>query len=442
MSAMNVDQIIEARWIIPVVPSGTILEHHALVLNDGRIVDLLPQVEAQRKYVAAATVQLENHALIPGLINLHTHAAMSLMRGIADDLSLMRWLNEHIWPAETTHVSDAFVGDGTMLACAEMLRGGITCFSDMYFFPTATATAVEKMGMRAMLGLVVLDFPSSYATDADDYLNKGFAVRDALRDNTHGRITTCLAPHAPYTVSDRSFEKILTFAEQLNLNIHTHLHETLDEITQSEAEFGLRPLQRLANLGLVGPGLIAAHGVHLTPNEIELLAEHGCHIAHCPASNLKLASGIAPIRALLAQGVNVGLGTDGAASNNALDIFAEMRLAALLAKGVSGDAETLPARQALQMATINAAKALGLENDIGSIEIGKRADLAAVDFSAAETTPCYDPLSHLVYAAGREQVSHVWVDGALLVEQGMLTQIDVNEIKEKAKLWQSKLQAR
>jgi 5-methylthioadenosine/S-adenosylhomocysteine deaminase len=442
MSAMNVDQIIEARWIIPVVPSGTILEHHAVVLNGGRIVDLLPQTEAQRKYVAAGTLQLVHHALIPGLINLHTHAAMSLMRGIADDLPLMRWLNEHIWPAEATHVSEAFVGDGTMLACAEMLRGGITCFSDMYFFPTATAAAVEKAGMRAVLGLVVLDFPSAYATDADDYLNKGFAVRDALRDNTHGRITTCLAPHAPYTVSDRSFEKILTFAEQLNLNIHTHLHETLDEITQSEAEFGLRPLQRLANLGLVGPSLIAAHGVHLTSSEIELLAEHGCHIAHCPASNLKLASGIAPIKALLTQGVNVGLGTDGAASNNALDIFAEMRLAALLAKGVSGDAEALPARQALQMATINAAKALGLENDIGSIEIGKRADLTAVDFSAAETTPCYDPLSHLVYAAGREQVSHVWVDGALLVEQGMLTQIDVNEIKEKAKLWQSKLQAR
>ncbi|HEY7987393.1 MAG TPA: TRZ/ATZ family hydrolase, partial [Methylophilaceae bacterium] len=432
---MNVDQIIAARWIIPVIPSATTLEHHALVVDGGRIVDLLPQAEAEHKYVAQRTVQLENHVLIPGLINLHTHAAMSLMRGLADDLPLMRWLNEHIWPAEATHVSEAFVGDGTMLACAEMLRGGITCFSDMYFFPTATAAAVEKAGMRAVLGLVVLDFPSAYATDDDDYLNKGFAVRDALRDNTHGRITTCLAPHAPYTVSDRSFEKILTFAEQLNLNIHTHLHETLDEITQSEAEFGLRPLQRLANLGLVGPSLIAAHGVHLTSSEIELLAEHGCHIAHCPASNLKLASGIAPIKALLTQGVNVGLGTDGAASNNALDIFAEMRLAALLAKGVSGDAEALPARQALQMATINAAKALGLENDIGSIEIGKRADLTAVDFSAAETTPCYDPLSHLVYAAGREQVSHVWVDGALLVEQGMLTQIDVNEIKEKAKLW-------
>jgi 5-methylthioadenosine/S-adenosylhomocysteine deaminase len=439
---MNVDQIIAARWIIPVIPSATTLEHHALVVDGGRIVDLLPQAEAEHKYVAQRTVQLENHVLIPGLINLHTHAAMSLMRGLADDLPLMRWLNEHIWPAEAAHVSDAFVGDGTLLACAEMLRGGITCFSDMYFFPAAAAAAAEKAGMRAMLGLVVLDFPTAYATDADDYLNKGFAVRDELRDSGHGLINTCLAPHAPYTISDRSFAKILTFAEQLDLNIHTHLHETIDEIAKSEAEFGLRPIQRLANLGLVGPSLVAAHGIHLTSNEIELLAERGCHIAHCPTSNLKLGSGIAPVKALLAQGVNVGLGTDGAASNNSSDIFAEMRLAALLAKGASGDAEALPASQALEMATINAAKALGLENDIGSIEIGKRADLTAIDLATVETTPCYDPLSHLIYAAGREQVSHVWVDGALLLEERMLTQIDINEIKEKAKLWQNKLQAR
>lgn len=438
--AMNVDQIIEARWVIPVIPRGAVLEQYAVVIDDGRIVDLLPQAQAHQKYAAGRITRLETHALIPGLINLHTHAAMNLMRGLADDLSLMRWLNEHIWPAEGAHVSEAFVADGTLSACAEMLRGGITCFADMYFFPGAAAASVEQMGMRAVLGLVVLDFPTNYANDADDYLNKGFAARDALRELGSGRITTCLAPHAPYTVSDRSFKKILTFAEQLDLNIHTHLHETRDEIAHSEAEFGLRPLQRLVDLGLVGPGLIAAHGVHLTSAEIELLAENGCHIAHCPASNLKLASGIAPVRELLEKGVNVGLGTDSAASNNSLDILAEMRLAALLAKGVSGDAEALPAWQALEMATINAARALGLNASIGSIETGKCADLAAVDLSALETTPCYDPLSHLVYAAGREQVSHVWVDGALLLEQRVLTRIDINEINEKARLWQNRLQ--
>jgi 5-methylthioadenosine/S-adenosylhomocysteine deaminase len=437
---MNVDQIIEARWIIPVVPRGETLEHHAVVLKDKLILDILPQAESRHKFTAERIVKLETHALIPGLINLHTHTAMNLLRGLADDMRLMRWLKERIWPAESAHVSEAFVADGSLSACAEMLRGGITCFSDMYFYPEATAASVEKIGMRAVLGLVVLDFPTSYATDADDYLNKGFSVRDALRELTSGRITTCLAPHAPYTVSDRSFEKILTFAEQLDLNIHTHLHETLDEIAQSEAEFGLRPLQRLANLGLVGPSLIAAHGVHLLPAEIQLLAEQGSHIAHCPASNLKLASGIAPVTGLLAQGVNVGIGTDGAASNNSLDVLAEMRLAALLAKGVSGDAEAVPAWQALEMATINPAKALGLNAIIGSIEKGKHADLTAVDFSALETSPCYDPISHLVYAAGREQVSHVWVDGTLLLDQRMLTQIDVNEINEKTKIWQNKLQ--
>ncbi len=435
---LNIDLLVFPRWVVPVRPRGAVLEKHAVAVQGGQIVDVLPLSEVTSKYVAEHTVSLPDHAILPGLINLHTHAAMTLMRGLADDLPLMRWLQEHIWPAETTHVSADFVRDGSLLACAEMLRGGVTCFSDMYFYPAATAEAVILSGMRACLGLVVLEFPTNYAADVDDYLNKGLAFRDTLRG--HDRITTCLAPHAPYTVSNRSFEKVLTYAEQLNLNIHTHLHETRDEITQSEAEHGLRPIQRLANLGLLGPNFIAAHGVHLHQGEMELLAERGCHIAHCPASNLKLASGIASIAQLLAQGVNVGLGTDGAASNNSLDMFAEMRLAALLAKGASGDAEALPAWTALEMATINGAKALGLDSEIGSLEIGKRADMIAVNLNSVETTPCYDPVSHLIYAANRGQVSHVWVDGVAVLEDRQLTQIDQRDILEKTKLWQSKLQ--
>lgn len=433
-----VDLVIEARWIIPVLPRQTVLEYMSVAIEAGRIVALLPSNEMAQRFQGRETVCLADQALIPGLVNTHTHAAMSLMRGVADDLPLMTWLSEYIWPVEAQVISERFVRDGTLLACAEMLRGGITCFNDMYFFPQAAAEAVEQSGIRACLGLVLLDHASPYASDADDYLHKGLAARDALRENA--RITTCLAPHAPYTVSDRAFGRVLTYADQLGLNLHTHLHETRDEIARSEAQYGLRPLQRLAGLGFLGPNVLAAHCVHLTSGEIAALAEHGCHVMHCPSSNLKLGSGIAPVSSLLAAGVNVGLGTDGAASNNRLDLFAEMRLAALLAKA-GGDAASLPAAQALEMATINGARALGMEDRIGSIEPGKLADLVAVDFSAPEMQPCFDPLSHLVYVAGREQVSHTWVAGELRYQRGVHDSVDMEELKEITKLWQARLKS-
>jgi len=433
----KVDLAIEARWIAPVLPRGVLFEYATVLIDQGIIRDLLPTYEARQHYSAARVISLDEHVLIPGLINLHTHAAMTLMRGLADDMPLMTWLQQHIWPAEAEFVSERFVRDGTLLAAAEMLRGGITCFNDMYFFPQAAAEAVVQAGIRANLGLVVLEFPSAYASDADDYIHKGLAARDAMREQA--LITTSLAPHAPYTISDRTFERVLTYADQLSLTIHTHIHETHDEIAQSQKEYGMRPLHRLSGLGLLGPNLIAAHCVHLDQEEMELLAENGCHVAHCPASNLKLASGIAPVSRLMQQGVNIGLGTDGASSNNRLDMFAEMRLAALLAKGSSGDAAALPASQALEMATINAARALGLDNKLGSIEQGKMADLAAVRIADPETMPCFDPLSHLVYAAGREHVSHVWVAGELRYQQGIFANIEAQELKEIASVWQGKL---
>ena len=434
---IQADLVIEARWIATVASQQPLLENHAVIVQAGTIVEILPIAQARQKYSATSLVCLDEHVLIPGLINLHTHAPMSLMRGIADDVALMPWLHQHIWPAEQAVVSEAYVQDATLLACAEMLSGGITCFNDMYFYPQATAVAVNQAGMRANLGLLVLEFPSAYASDADDYLQKGFAAHDSWRNNP--LLSTSIAPHAPYTVSNKTFESIITYAEQLSLSIHTHLHETLDEISQSEAQYGLRPLQRLAEFGLLGPNLVAAHCVHLLPHEIDLLAEYGCHVAHCPNSNLKLASGIAPLTQLLAKGVNVGLGTDGVASNNRLDIFAEMRLSALLAKGVSGDATVVPAHQALAMATINAAKALGLEHKIGSIEVGKLADLAAVKLSDIATAPYYDPISHLVYACGREHVTHTWVAGELRYSNGVYANIEPNELKEIINTWQPKL---
>ena len=430
--------LIEAHWVIPAAPARCILEQHAVAIdNDGRIIDVLPITAARERYSARSVVTLTDHALIPGLINLHSHAAMALMRGLADDLPLMEWLNGHIWPAEARHLSEAFVYDGTRLACAEMLRGGTTCFNDMYFFPRDTARAALTAGMRAAVGMIVIDFPSAYASDAQDYISKGLAFRDAMKDEA--LLHFCFAPHAPYTVNDEHLRQVATYASELDLPVQIHLHETNVEIEQSLARHRVRPLQRLQDAGLLNPALIAVHAVHMTSAEIALLALHGCHVAHCPTSNLKLASGIAPVRAMLEAGINVGLGTDGAASNNRLDMFAEMRLAALLAKGSSGDATALPAWQALEMATINGARALALDDRLGSITAGKFADLTAVNLAQIDIGPCYDPLSQLVYAAGREHVSDVWVHGRRVLERGILTTLDHEELLARSRYWRDQL---
>lgn len=433
----EIDLLIEARWIIPIEPPGVTLEHHALAVNAGRIVALLPAEQAAARFQPRQKLSLPSHVLLPGLINLHTHAAMSLMRGFADDIKLMDWLNQRIWPAEARHISPAFVRDGTLLACAEMLRGGITCFNDMYFHPEAAAAAALRIGMRASLGILALEFPSTYAADADDYLTKGLAARDTLLDEP--LISFCMAPHAPYTVSDRTLERIATLAAQLDLSIHIHVHETEAEIEDSLKQHGVRPLERLRRLGLLGPTLIGVHAVHLEPNEIALLAEECCSVAHCPTSNMKLASGIAPVAALAQRDVRVGLGSDGAASNNRLDMFREMNHAALLAKVASGDATALDAHAVLRMATLNGATALGQDKRIGSLEAGKEADLCAVRLDDTSLLPCYDPASHLVHAVGREHVSHVWVAGKERVSEGRLLDIETLELRDIACLWHNKL---
>ena len=438
----QVDLIIEARWLLPIIPHNSLLQNQALVIQAGAIVDICATLTVHERYQTNEVVQLKDHVLMPGLINLHTHAAMSLMRGLADDLPLMPWLEQHIWPAESQLVSPSFVRDGTLLACAEMLAGGITTFNDMYFYPQAAAEASIQAGVRANLGLLVLEFPTNYASNAESYIDKGTMVRDQLKHEPH--ISFSFAPHAPYTVSDKTFAQISTLSEQLNLSMHTHLHETQAEITHGQQAHGMRPLIRLESLGLLSSSSTFAHCVHLEGIEIKLLAEHGCSIAHCPSSNLKLASGIAPITECAKQGINIGLGTDGAASNNRVDLFAEMRLAALLAKGQSGDATTVSAHEALRMATINGAKALGLDNKIGSIEIGKLADLTAVKMSEINMQPCYDVASHLVYVAGREQVSHVWVSGDLKYHkpdggEGVYSNIEPQELSDIVNKWHDKV---
>lgn len=434
---IEIDTLIAAKWIIPVEPAEIVLHQHAIIIDQGIIKDILPHSEAILRYKPRQTITLNDHALIPGLVNLHTHAAMTLMRGLADDLPLMEWLNKHIWPIEHQHVNAQFVLDGTQLACAEMIKGGITCFNDMYFFPESCAEAAINSGMRAAIGMIVIDFPTAYASDADDYLAKGLELRDKYHQ--HPLLSFCFAPHAPYTVSDKTFTTILTYAEQLNTPIHTHLHETQDEIRINLETSGVRPIERMHQLGLLSPNLIAVHMVHLTDHEIKLIHQYGCNVAHCPSSNMKLASGFAPVTSLLKQGVNMGLGTDGAASNNRLDMFEEMRQAALLAKVTSNRADSLPAHQALRMATLNGANALGLGEIAGSLSIGKAADIAAVDFSSLNLAPCYDPISHLVYTASREQVSHVWVNGRMLLQDKKLTTLNKFELQYRAALWQERI---
>jgi 5-methylthioadenosine/S-adenosylhomocysteine deaminase len=435
-SPRPVDLRIDARWLVPVDPPG-VLDDHALVADAGRIVAVLPTSAADVAYAPRARVVLPTHVLIPGLVYAHTHAAMTLLRGVADDVPLRIWLEQHIWPREGRHVSPEFVHDGTLLAAAEMLKGGITCASDMYFYPDAAGHAYDSAGMRALVGMPVLDFPTPYATDADTYLAKGLAARDALKHSA--RLAFALAPHAPYTVGDATWERVVMYARQLDLPIHTHVAETRSEVEEARRATGETPLARLDRLGATGPSFIGVHAVHLAPEDVERLAAQRCNVVHCPVSNMKLASGIAPVAMLVARGINVALGTDGAASNNRLDLFAEMRMASLLAKVATGDAASLPAAQVLRMATLSGACALGMDAAIGSLSPGKHADAVAVDLSGIDALPVYDPVSHLVNVAGREQVTDVWVAGERIVHGRRLATIDEPAVAARARAWQQRM---
>lgn len=433
----NVDLIINARWLVAVDANHSVLEYHCVVIKDGRIVALIPQNQAKHLYNATAEQHFDQHCVMPGLINNHTHSAMSLFRGLADDLPLMTWLNDHIWPAEKHWVSDRFVEAGSELAIAEMIRGGITCFNDMYFFPDATARIVDQSGIRASLGMVIIDFPSAWAANVEEYLHKGQQLHDHYRH--HSRITTAYAPHAPYTVSDDTLQAVVMNAEELDIPIHMHIHETAGEISQSIEQYGVRPLERLKDLGLLSPRLIAVHMVQLSDQEIDWCAETGIHIVHCPASNLKLANGFCAISKLNQRGINMTIGTDSAASNNSLNMFSEIKQTALLAKAVAQDTSAIPAHTALEMATINAAKSLGIDDITGSLAIGKAADMIAVDLGGMESQPCYDLISQLVYATDRNKVTDVWVEGKQLLKERQLMTLNESKIIANTQEWAQKI---
>jgi 5-methylthioadenosine/S-adenosylhomocysteine deaminase len=432
-----IDTLVHARWVIPVEPHGTVLEHHAVAIHNGRIVAVRPSGQARREYQPTHEHELAGHALIPGLVNAHTHAAMTLFRGLADDLPLMSWLGDHIWPAEARWVGEEFVAAGSALAVAEMLRGGTTCFNDMYFFPQVTGRIAAAAGMRAVIGLIVIDFPSAWAADTDAYFSRAIETFDEFKG--HPLVGTAFAPHAPYSVGDGPLARVRRLADELELPVHMHVHETRDEVERGIAQFGRRPLARLDALGLVSPGLVAVHMTQLDDVEIALCADRGVHVVHCPESNLKLASGFCPVQQLIDAGVGLALGTDGAASNNDLDMIGELRTAALLAKGVAADPSAVPAATALRMATLNGARALGLGEVVGSLEPGKEADMVAIDLSFPETQPVHHPISQLVYAAGRRQVSHVWVAGRPVLLEGRLTTVDTDKIRVDAEQWRERI---
>ena len=437
MTLHEVDFIVEPEWLLPIEPVGVLLTGQAIAVKAGRIEALLPIDEMRRSYRSRETLRLPGQLLMPGLVNLHCHAAMTLLRGYADDLPLMRWLQERIWPAEGALVSKEFVSVGSKLAGMEMLRGGITCVNDMYFFPEEMAKAMLSLGMRAALGMIVIDFPSAYAQSGDEYLAKGLQMRSDFAEES--LLSFCFAPHAPYTVSDALLQRISNLSTQFNAPIHIHIHETEQEIRDEKAKTGLRPLARLERLGVIGPRTIAVHAVHLKDAEMDLMSLREAHFAHCPTSNLKLGSGIANVPAWETHGINWGLGTDGAASNNRLDLWQEIRQAALLAKACAHDASTLTAHRALYAATMGGAKALGLDSTIGSLCPGKAADMIAIRLDDWQHQPCYDPVSHLVYVIGREQVSHVWVAGKIQVANSELRCTNLTETLAEVRMWQQKV---
>jgi 5-methylthioadenosine/S-adenosylhomocysteine deaminase len=432
------DTLILPGWCIPVEPHATVLTDVAVAIADGRIVDITPGDEARSKYQPSVLIERPRHVLLPGLINAHTHAAMTLLRGLCDDLPLETWLRQGIWPAEKRWASAEMVRDGTELAIAEMLRAGITCFADQYFFPEIVAQTAVELSMRAVVGTPVIDSAMSWADNAADCLRKGSdLVHDPYAD--HPLISTCFAPHSTGTLVDESFVELRVVADQLDIPVQIHLHETAAEIEDAIERTGKRPLQRLADLGLVNASLLIIHGVHMSDAEIGMLASAGVNLVHCPKSNLKLGSGIAPLPAYHAAGVTVAVGTDGAASNNALDILDELRFAALIAKGASGDAAALTAARALRMATLDAARALGLGDLVGSIECGKWADLTCIDLSPCNSQPIYDPVSQVVYTARADQVSDVWVAGKHQLDCGQLTGIDTTDLLARSDEWRQRI---
>lgn len=450
--SVQADLRINAHWIVPIespcelTSDDQVLIDHCILIKDGLILAIEKQTDCQTS--AKETLDLGQQVLMPGWINAHGHAAMSLFRGLADDLPLMTWLQEHIWPAEGRHVDEDFVRQGSELAIAEMIQSGTTTYADMYFYPQQSGEAALAAGIRSVCFTPVLDFPTNYAQNADEYIRKAVECNDRFNShplnqhpqNKHKLVQIGFGPHAPYTVSDEPLKEITVLADQLEMPVQIHLHETAFEVSESLEKFNKRPTQRLADLGFLNERVSCVHMTQIDDSDITLLQKTGASVVHCPESNLKLASGFCPISKLSQANIPLSIGTDGAASNNDLDMFSETKTAALLAKGVSQDANSIPAIEALTMATLGGARALGLEDITGSLKVGKAADIQVIDLNSLSSQPIFDPISHLVYCAKSTQVSHVWINGKCLLKEGQLTTLNEKKLIQQAKVWTDKIQ--
>ena len=430
---------VHADAIIPVSGPNKVLHFHSIVVRDGIIDTLLPHAAA-RALLDVEHIELPGHVVMPGLVNAHGHAAMTLLRGFADDMSLSSWLNDKIWPLEARWVSPEFVRDGTDIAAAEMLLSGITTTSDMYFFPDIAAHSLRAAGMRTQLVFPVLDIETAWAKNAEAYFEKGLALRDYFRNDD--LVDIGFGPHSTYTVEESLLSRTATLANELDAAIQIHLHETTAEVLAHVEATGERPIDLLARIGLLGPRTQCVHMTALGSQDIVTIAAHGAHVVHCPRSNMKLASGACPVKKLRDAGVNVALGTDGAASNNRLNGIAEMQSAALLAKLESGDPAALSASEAIQMATLDGARALGLDHVTGSLEAGKSADFIAIEMTGIHMAPNHQVESNIVYAATGNEVTHSWIAGKNTVKNGQLQSLDSDALRHKAADWRAKLSGR
>lgn len=434
----QVDQIIKARWIITVNSQNEILEDQALLIKEGKITGFVPNSDVGKSVNAKEIIEVsQTHALLPGFVNAHTHAAMNLLRGLADDLTLMDWLQNHIWPAEAKVVSPEFVRAGMRHACAEMLRGGITCFNDHYFFTEAAAQIVDQIGMRAILAECLFTFSVPWSANYQEGLQRTLKTYEQYKD--HELIKIALAPHSPYATNLELLKAVTEISAKHDLLVHIHMHEPTTEVPDYIVQHHMRPLKHFEQMGFLSTNWLSVHMCYCNEEDIEILSKHKLSVVHCPESNMKLASNICPVDALLKRGVNVALGTDSAASNNDLDMIGEMRSACFLAKTSTRDPTAVSANDALRMATINGAKALKLDERIGSLEIGKDADMSAIDLSSIETEPLYHPVPQIIYAGSRKDISHVWVKGRALLQERELTTIDLNEVRTEIEDWQGKI---
>lgn len=436
---MHVQTVIEAGWVMPMNPKGVVLPQHSVLINEGKIVSVVPSAETEG-IEADEVIRLPDHIVLPGFVNAHTHAPMHLLRGMGADLPLMDWLQTKIWPAEGKLMSPAFCYEGSLIAGAEMLESGITCASDHYFFSEDVARGLTEAGLKCSVSGIVIGFPSAMAKTTDEYIACAEKLFERFENDPKVRVT--VGPHAPYTVDDAALIKVRELAQKHNAYIHMHVDETQSEIEGSLKQYGIRPIERLHQLGLLSEKFISVHTVKADDKELELLAKTGASVVHCPCSNLKLASGFSPIAKMMRMGINVAMGTDGVASNDKVDILGETRLAAMLGKAVCEDTTQMKVGDMLHAATLAGAKALGWDDRIGSIEKGKDADLIAVDLGNIDALPVFDPASQLLYSAGREDITHVWVDGTIVVKKQQsdgLRPIKREKAQKITKTWQNKI---